>query len=39
MHAGDKIGEIALATEMGEGIGMEAEVVRGNCTNLLPARK
>ncbi len=55
-HAGDMIGEIALAIEMGadavdigktihphptlgESIGMAAEVFKGVCTDLPPARK
>ena len=55
-HAGDMIGEIALAIEMGadavdigktihphptlgESIGMAAEVYKGVCTDLPPARK
>ncbi len=55
-HAGDMIGEIALAIKMGadtvdigktihphptlgESIGMAAEVARGSCTDLPPARR
>jgi dihydrolipoamide dehydrogenase len=40
-HAGDMIGEIALATEMGAdvvGIGKAAEVAHGSCTDLPPVR-
>ena len=41
-HAGDMIGEIALAIEMGADavdIGMAAEVAHGSCTDLPPMRK
>jgi dihydrolipoamide dehydrogenase len=45
-HAGDMIGEIALAIEtihphptLGESIGMAAEVAHGSCTDLPPARR
>ncbi len=47
-HAGDMIGEIALAIEMGadavhptldEFIGMAAEIAHGSCTDVPPARK
>jgi len=38
-HAGHMFGEIDLAIEMGESIGMAAEVAHGSCTNLPSARK
>ncbi len=38
-HAGDMIGEIALAIEMGESIGMAAEIAHGSCTDVPPAKK
>jgi dihydrolipoamide dehydrogenase len=41
-HAGDLIGEIALAIEMGAvpvGIGMAAEVAHGSCTDLPPSKR